>query len=90
MLLRLLSKFLGIPMGVLRVFERLFTEFVSGQVICLAVGSSGSRVRVGCQVVQFSCSVVRALGHSVLLACSMRSETVRIIEMIDRNRDHGA
>jgi hypothetical protein len=59
-------------MGVHRVFESLLAEFVSGSVICLAMGFSGSGVGVSCQVVEFRNSCVRAWGHGVLLACSMQ------------------
>lgn len=60
-------------MSVLGMFESLFAEFVSGQVIRLAVGGSGGGVSVSCEIVQFSGSVVGALGHIVLLTCSMRA-----------------
>ena len=54
-------------MGGLREFVSLLTEFVRGEMVCLAVGGSGGGVSVGCQVVEFRGSIVRALGHGVLL-----------------------
>jgi hypothetical protein len=60
-------------MGVLRMFESLLAEFVSGQMVCFAMGFSGGCVGVSCQVVEFRGSFVRALGHDVLLAGSMQT-----------------
>jgi hypothetical protein len=60
-------------MGVHRKLESLFAEFVSGLMISFAVGGGGGKVGVGCQVVEFCSSIVRALGHGVLLACSMQT-----------------
>jgi hypothetical protein len=54
------------------VFVRLPAEFVSGKMICFAVGFSGG-VGVGCQVVKLRASIVCALGHDVLLAGSMQT-----------------
>jgi hypothetical protein len=45
------------------VFVRLFAELVSGEVVSFAVGGSGGLMSVGCQVVEFGGSIVRALGH---------------------------
>jgi hypothetical protein len=59
-------------MSVLRVFESLFAQFVSCQVIRLAVGGGGGGVSVGCEIVQFRGSVVGALWHVFLPACSMQ------------------
>jgi hypothetical protein len=59
-------------MGAPRVFESLAAEFVSGQMIRFAMGFSGGGVGMGCQGVEFSGSIVRALGHDVLLACWMQ------------------
>jgi len=39
---------------------RLFAEFVSGQMIALAVGSGRSRVSVGRKMMEFYCSIVGA------------------------------
>jgi hypothetical protein len=60
-------------MGVLRMFESLPAEFVSGQTICFAMGFSGGGVGVSCQIMEFRGPVVRALGHDVLLAGSMQT-----------------
>jgi hypothetical protein len=49
------------------MFARLFADFVSGQVISLAVGNGGGRVSVRRKVVEFCGATVRALWHSVLL-----------------------
>ena len=59
--------------GVLREFVSLPAEFMSGKMICFAVGFSGGGVGVGCQVVKFRGSIVCALRHDVLLAGSMQS-----------------
>ena len=49
------------PVGVPRVFEGFLAEFVSGQVISLAVGDGRSGVSVGCKVVEFCSSIMRTL-----------------------------
>jgi hypothetical protein len=77
------SELLGMPIGVPGLFEGPFAELVSGQVISVAVGGSGSSVGVGCQVVQFCDAIMRALGHVVLLTCSMQAGRVRVIGMIE-------
>lgn len=59
-------------MSVPGMFESLFAEFVGGQVISLTVGGSSGGVGVRCEIVEFRGSVVGALGHIVLLACSMQ------------------
>jgi hypothetical protein len=41
--------------------------------IRFAVGGSSGGVGVGCQVVKFRGSIVRTLGHGVLLVCSMQT-----------------
>jgi len=64
----------GILISVLRVFVSLPAEFVSGRMICFAVGFSGDGVGVGCQVVKFRGSIVCALGHDVLLVGSMQND----------------
>jgi hypothetical protein len=43
------------------MFVRLFTQFVSSQVICFAVGDSRCGVRVGRKVVEFCSSLVCSL-----------------------------
>lgn len=62
-------------MSVPGMFDSLFAEFVSGQVIRFAMGGSGGGVSVSGEIVEFRGSVVSALGHVVLLTCSM--QTVR-------------
>ena len=59
----------------------LFGEFVSGEMIAFAVRSCCGLVGVGCFVVIFSGSVVRALRHDVLLDCWMRVR-VRVEQML--------
>jgi hypothetical protein len=68
-----LEEFLREFVGIHRVFESLLAEFVSGPVICFAMGFGGNGVGVGCQVMEFRNSGVRALGHDLLLACSMQT-----------------
>lgn len=46
---------------------RLLAEFVSGQMISFAVGYGSGGVGVGRKIVEFCDSIVRALGHGVLL-----------------------
>jgi hypothetical protein len=72
-LFRISGEFFGVPGSVQRVLEGLFAQFVSGEMISFAVGDSGGSVGMGCQVVQFRGSIVRTLGHCVLLACSMHA-----------------
>jgi hypothetical protein len=60
---KLCGKFLDVP----GVFLSLLGKFVSRQVIALAVGDGRRRVGVGRKIVQFSESIVWALGHDVLL-----------------------
>src|ERR1035437_801425 len=60
-------------MGVQRKLESLFAEFMCRLMISFAVGGGSGKVGVGCQVVEFCSSIVRALGHGVLLACSMQT-----------------
>jgi hypothetical protein len=59
-------------LGVLQGFPR---EFVSGSMICFAMGDCCDGVSVGCKIVKFCGLIVRTLRHCVLLACSM--QTVR-------------
>jgi len=53
-------KLLGEFKGIHRMLVRLFAEFVSGQMIALAVGGGRSRVSVGRKMVEFCCSIVGA------------------------------
>jgi hypothetical protein len=55
------------------VFQSLLAEFVGGQVISLCVSGSGGGVSVLCQVVQLCRSIMRTLGHRILLTCSMQT-----------------
>jgi hypothetical protein len=64
-------------MGVQRKLVSLFAEFVSCLMIFFAVGGGSGKVGVGCHVVQFCGSIVRALGHDVLLASSMQTVDAR-------------
>jgi hypothetical protein len=75
--LRHFGEFLRVLMSVPGVFESLFAEFMSGQMIRLAVSDSGGGMSVGCKIVQFRGSVVGALGHVVLLRCSMQTVRTR-------------
>ena len=53
-------KLLGEFKGIHGMLVRLFAEFVSGQMIALAVGGGRSRVGVGRKMVEFCCSIVGA------------------------------
>ncbi len=44
---------------------RLLCEFMSGQIISLAMGDGCSRMGVRREVVQFCCSIMRALRHKL-------------------------
>jgi hypothetical protein len=46
---------------------------MSGQMIFFAMGFSGGCVGVGCHIVEFCGSVMRTLGHDVLLVGSMQT-----------------
>jgi hypothetical protein len=61
-------------MRIPRVFQRLLAELMCGQVIGLQVCGGCGAMRVFCQVVKFCNTVVRTLGHSVLLRSSMQSK----------------
>lgn len=61
------GKLFGELEGVHGVFVGLLAEFVSGQVISLAVSDGSGGVGVGRKVMEFCNSIVRALGHGVLL-----------------------
>jgi hypothetical protein len=80
-LFRFIDEFLRELMGFLRKLKSLPAEFVSSQVIGFAVGGSGLGVGVGCQVVDFRGSIVRTLGHGVLLGCSMQTIRARSLEV---------
>lgn len=66
-------EFLGMFVSIQRVLMRLFAQFVRGQMIAFAVRGGGCGVGVRCQVVKFGDSIVRALGHVVLLLASMQT-----------------
>ncbi|MGC1871075.1 MAG: hypothetical protein WA700_08970 [Acidobacteriaceae bacterium] len=66
-LFRVLKRILG-------VLVRLLGKFVSGQVISFAVGSGGSGMCVGREIVQFCGAVMCALWHGVLLFAMMRNQ----------------
>jgi hypothetical protein len=56
------------------VFESLLAEFVSGEMIRFAVSDGGGSVGMLRQVVKFRGSIVRTLGHRVLLSYSMQTK----------------
>ena len=56
-----LAQLLGELVNIHRMFVRLFAEFVSNEVIFLAMGDSGRRVCVGRKVVKFCSSLVWSL-----------------------------
>jgi hypothetical protein len=58
---------LGVLEGIPRVLVSLLAEFVSGSMICFAVGDCCDGVGVRCQIVKFCGSVVRTLRHGVSL-----------------------
>ncbi len=55
------------------MFEGLFRQFVSGQVISLLMGNCCGSMGMFRQVVKFRDSIVRTLWHGVLLAGSMQT-----------------
>jgi hypothetical protein len=61
------GKLFGELQGVHGVCVSLPAEFVSGQMISLAVSNGRGGVGVGRKVVEFCESIVRALGHGLLL-----------------------
>jgi hypothetical protein len=60
------------PMGFRGVLQSFPAEFVSGKMVRFAVRCRGARMGVGSQIVKFGDSIVRALGHCVLLGRSMQ------------------
>ena len=54
-------------MGVDGVFVSLLRQFVSSQMVSLAMGNRRGGVGVGCKVMEFGDSFVRALWHGILL-----------------------
>jgi hypothetical protein len=62
------------------VFESLFAELVSGQMIPFAMGGSGAGVGVGCHVVKFRGSIVRTLGHDDLLPVRCKPQGKGLLE----------
>jgi hypothetical protein len=73
-------------MRVLREFAGLLAEFVSGQMICFEVGGGSGSMGMGCQVVKFRGSVVRTLGHGILLGCSMQGSRAKSGENLAPSR----
>jgi hypothetical protein len=53
--------------GIPRELVSLLAEFVSGSMICFAVGDCCDGVGVGCQIVKFCGLIVRTLRHGVSL-----------------------
>jgi hypothetical protein len=45
----------------------LLRELMSRQIISLTMGCSRRTVGMGCEVVQFCCSIMCTLGHHILL-----------------------
>ena len=78
-------------MGARRVFLSLPAEFVRSQMIGFSVGLSGGGVGVGCQVMEFSSSIVRALGHDLLLTGWMQANGSRpfITFIVTATKEHG-
>lgn len=76
-LLRFFDQLFGLFISIHRVFKSSLAQFMSGQMICLAVGFSRGVVDVACQVVKFRGSTVCTLGHGVLLPCSMQTNQER-------------
>jgi hypothetical protein len=77
------------------VLLRLLAEFVGGQMISLVVGYGRSGVGVGRKVVEFCCSIVGALWHSVLRSgcCSLDvvgvlREVLVVVQVFFRNIVH--
>ena len=64
---------LGVLQCIPRVIVSLPAEFVSGKMICFAVGDCCGSVGVGCQIVKFCGLIVRTLGHGVPLPCWMQT-----------------
>jgi hypothetical protein len=60
-------------MSIHRMLVSFAAEFVSGKMIGFAVGDCRGCVGVGGKVMKFRNSFVRALGHEILLPCSMQS-----------------
>jgi hypothetical protein len=54
------------PMSIPGVFESLLREFMSGQMICLAMGGSSGDVSVSGEIVELRGSVMRTLWHLVI------------------------
>jgi hypothetical protein len=59
------AQLFGELVGVQGVLVRLFAEFVSGEMISLAVSGRGCSVGVGRKVMEFCGSIVHALWHDV-------------------------
>jgi hypothetical protein len=60
-----IEEFFRVPMGVSRVFNSLFREFVSGEMISFSVSGRSSAVSVRRKIVKLCGSIVSALGHIV-------------------------
>lgn len=61
------------------VLERLSGEFMSRQMIFLAVGDRGGGVGVRRKVVKFRKSIVRALWHRVLLIAALTKREATVL-----------
>jgi hypothetical protein len=62
------DKFFRVPMGIPGLFQRLLREFVSSEMISFAMSGGSGAVSVRRKIMKFRDSIVRALGHIVLLA----------------------
>jgi hypothetical protein len=71
------GKLFGELQGVHGVCVSLSAEFVSGQMISLAVSNGRGGVGVGRKIMEFCESIVRALGHGLLLAFETSSHDFR-------------
>jgi hypothetical protein len=60
-----IEEFFRVPMGIPGVFNRLFREFVSGQMISFPVSGRSSAVSVRGKIMKLRGSIVSALGHIV-------------------------
>jgi hypothetical protein len=76
-------------MGILRVFKSLLAEFVSGEMVALAVGGGGGSMGMRRKVVKFRSSIVCALGHRVLLPLFDAIRTTMAIANTSRPRSNG-
>src|ERR1700691_6678096 len=65
-------------MRIHRVFMSLFRELMSRQIVALTMGCCRRTVGMGCEVVQFCCSIMCTLGHRILLMERVQDMTDRV------------